>query len=74
MNELRESLLQLAYRVQQLEYRLDDLAALLADRLPPDPPPDHAPPVDQALADYYGVCAHGRLLRDPCRHCGRGQR
>ena len=67
MTTTEETMLKMSNRIAQLEMRLEDVAAMVAFLMPPVE--DQPPPVDQVLAIHYGLCDHGRLLRDPCPDC-----
>jgi hypothetical protein len=62
---------QLRTQVWELSQRLEDLAAYVATHLRPEPVDEAPPPVAEVLAAHFGVCDHGRLLRDPCPDCRR---
>lgn len=64
-------LIRLQNRVWELAQRVEDLAAFVAVHVPTEPLTDQPRPVADVLATHYGVCDHGRLLRDPCPDCQR---
>ena len=61
----------LQVQVWELSQRVEDLAAYVHAHVQTEPEVDQPGPVADVLALHYGVCDHGRLLRDPCPDCQR---
>lgn len=64
-------LLRVQTQVWELAQRVEDLAAYVHAHVQTEPEVDQPAPVADVLAIHYGVCDHGRILRDPCPDCQR---